>query len=66
MVSSASPVPNNMCYKVECKTCKKATWAGCGRHIEQALAGVAEEDRCQGHKKEGEDTNDEGSSCTTF
>ncbi len=29
-----------MCHAVTCKTCGKATWAGCGRHVEQALAGV--------------------------
>jgi hypothetical protein len=29
-----------------CKTCKKITWAGCGQHIEQALAGVPKENRC--------------------
>jgi len=28
-----------MCRKVECGTCKKPTWAGCGQHIETALAG---------------------------
>ncbi|KAH8806900.1 hypothetical protein DL96DRAFT_1630087 [Flagelloscypha sp. PMI_526] len=46
-----------MCYKIECTICKKATWAGCGRHIEQALADVSKEDRCQGHAptKEAED-----------
>ena len=35
-----------MCQKVTCERCGKATWAGCGEHIEQALAGVAAEDRC--------------------
>ena len=25
-----------------------ATWGGCGNHIEQALAGVPQRDRCQG------------------
>lgn len=29
-----------MCRKVTCKLCGKPTWAGCGKHIEQALAGV--------------------------
>lgn len=41
-----------MCQKVTCRTCGKATWAGCGQHIEQALAGVPRADRCQGHVKE--------------
>lgn len=35
-----------MCSQVTCHICKKATWSGCGEHIEQALAGVAEADRC--------------------
>lgn len=29
-----------MCHKVTCTKCGKPTWAGCGRHIETALAGV--------------------------
>jgi len=35
-----------MCSKVTCEICKKATWSGCGEHIEEALKGVAEADRC--------------------
>ncbi|TPX76428.1 hypothetical protein CcCBS67573_g02313 [Chytriomyces confervae] len=35
-----------MCYPVKCTKCNKTTWAGCGRHIESALAGVAPADRC--------------------
>jgi hypothetical protein len=35
-----------MCSKVTCEICKKATWSGCGEHIEEALEGVAEADRC--------------------
>jgi len=38
-----------MCQKITCTVCGKATWTGCGEHIEQALAGVAAEDRCRGH-----------------
>lgn len=30
--------------------CGKATWAGCGEHIEEALAGVPAEDRCTCHQ----------------
>lgn len=41
-----------MCRRVTCKTCGKPTWAGCGQHIEQALAGVPKSQRCQGHAKE--------------
>ena len=36
-----------MCIKVECKICEKVTWKGCGRHIEQALKDVPEDQRCQ-------------------
>ena len=39
-----------MCRKVNCATCGKATWAGCGQHIESALNGVPEADRCPGWK----------------
>jgi hypothetical protein len=30
-----------MCRRVTCSKCHKPTWAGCGQHIEQALAGVS-------------------------
>ena len=36
-----------MCRRVTCSVCKKPTWAGCGQHIEQALAGVPKGDRCR-------------------
>jgi hypothetical protein len=39
-----------MCMKITCSTCKKPTWSGCGQHIEAALRGVAESDRCAGWK----------------
>jgi hypothetical protein len=35
-----------MCHKATCKKCSKATWKGCGKHIEQALAGVPKNQRC--------------------
>lgn len=35
-----------MCHRVKCSRCGKATWGGCGRHVEQALAGVPPEQRC--------------------
>lgn len=38
-----------MCRATTCRTCGKTTWAGCGQHIEQALAGVPEAKRCSGH-----------------
>jgi hypothetical protein len=33
--------------KVDCETCGKPTWKGCGQHIEQALKGVPVDDRCK-------------------
>jgi hypothetical protein len=35
-----------MCQRVVCPTCKKYTFAGCGQHVEQVLAGVPESNRC--------------------
>lgn len=35
-----------MCARVTCATCGKPTWSGCGQHIEEALHGVPESDRC--------------------
>jgi len=42
-----------MCRAVRCKTCRKTTWAGCGQHVNQVMAGVPGADRCPGrHKSE--------------
>lgn len=35
-----------MCQQVTCSRCCRPTWTGCGQHIETALAGVPETDRC--------------------
>jgi len=35
-----------MCKQITCTKCIKPTWEGCGEHIEEALAGIAVEDRC--------------------
>jgi hypothetical protein len=35
-----------MCVRVKCKTCGKATYAGCGAHVEQVLRGVPATERC--------------------
>jgi hypothetical protein len=35
-----------MCQRVTCKTCGKATYQGCGMHVEQVLAGVPASERC--------------------
>ena len=36
-----------MCRRVDCKRCGKPTYAGCGAHVEQVLAGVAPDERCR-------------------
>lgn len=41
-----------MCRRVTCKTCGKASYAGCGMHVEQVLVGVPTSARCAGHKRE--------------
>ncbi|PKV92516.1 hypothetical protein ATK30_3325 [Amycolatopsis echigonensis] len=35
-----------MCRRVTCSRCGKATYAGCGQHVEQVLAGVPASRRC--------------------
>ena len=42
-----------MCRAVTCKTCGKTTWAGCGQHVGQVMAGVPSGDRCPGHARTG-------------
>lgn len=36
-----------MCMRVRCARCEKATYKGCGKHVEQVLRGVDESERCQ-------------------
>jgi len=36
-----------MCQRVQCSTCNKPTYAGCGRHVEQVLGNVPKEQRCK-------------------
>ena len=38
-----------MCRPARCKACGKTTWAGCGQHVDQVMAGVPRADRCPGH-----------------
>ncbi|WP_344305695.1 hypothetical protein [Nocardioides bigeumensis] len=35
-----------MCHPVRCRSCSKVTWAGCGLHVDEALAGFAPADLC--------------------
>lgn len=39
-----------MCKRTRCPTCGLWTWQGCGHHIDQALAGIPQDQRCPGHK----------------
>ncbi len=36
-----------MCRAVTCNKCGKASWAGCGAHVEQVLGHVPNDKRCQ-------------------
>jgi len=36
-----------MCRQVKCSPCGKATYAGCGMHVDQVLAGVPRSQRCR-------------------
>lgn len=38
-----------MCRAVACRKCGKTTWAGCGQHVSQVMAGVPASQRCPGH-----------------
>ncbi len=35
-----------MCQRVTCRKCGKATYSGCGQHVDQVLAGVPASQRC--------------------
>ncbi|RVU27401.1 hypothetical protein EOT10_09565 [Streptomyces antnestii] len=35
-----------MCERAVCRSCRKATFEGCGRHVEEVLAGVPTSQRC--------------------
>ena len=35
-----------MCSPINCATCGKVTWTGCGQHIEEALADVPQDQLC--------------------
>ena len=37
-----------MCRPVQCKTCGKTTWAGCGQHVASVRAGVPSSEWCNG------------------
>ncbi len=41
-----------MCRAVTCSICRKTTWAGCGRHVDQVMRGIPAAQRCRGHGDE--------------
>jgi hypothetical protein len=41
-----------MCRQVTCRKCGKATWAGCGQHVDQVMRGIPKAERCSGHENE--------------
>ena len=41
-----------MCHRTTCRKCGKASWAGCGRHVDRVMAGVPKADRFAGHQGE--------------
>jgi hypothetical protein len=43
-----------MCVRVSCKSCGKATYSGCGAHVEQVLRGVPAAERCQCDSKKSD------------
>lgn len=45
--SRGSYTLGGMCSRVECSTCQRPTYAGCGNHVEQVLGDVAPDERCQ-------------------
>ena len=48
-----------MCRATTCRTCGKTTWAGCGQHVDQVMAGVPRANRCAGHSEARTPTNAE-------
>jgi hypothetical protein len=37
---------DDVCNSAVCQRCGKATWKGCGMHVERVLAAVPEAERC--------------------
>ncbi|MBA8828081.1 hypothetical protein FB555_000152 [Alpinimonas psychrophila] len=38
-----------MCRQVTCRKCGKASWAGCGQHVNEVMRGIPKAKQCQGH-----------------
>lgn len=35
-----------MCYLVQCPTCHKTSWGGCGEHVDSVMKSVPASQRC--------------------
>jgi hypothetical protein len=35
-----------MCRQATCRSCGKASWAGCGQHVDQVMRNVPRNQRC--------------------
>ena len=35
-----------MCRPATCRQCGKVTWAGCGQHVDEMMAGVPRDQQC--------------------
>ena len=36
-----------MCMPTVCRSCQKITYSGCGTHVDEVVAGVPQEQRCE-------------------
>ena len=36
-----------MCFPVECPSCRKTSWGGCGAHVDSVMARVPHEHQCK-------------------
>jgi hypothetical protein len=62
-----------MCRRIDCATCGRPTFTGCGAHIEQVLRDVPRADRChcredeaRGVERKVEPSNSEGDTRSWF
>jgi hypothetical protein len=49
-----------MCRPVNCRSCGKTTWSGCGMHVNQVKAGVPASQWCDGRHEGSADNNSSG------
>ncbi len=47
-----------MCMRTTCESCKKPSYAGCGRHVDQVLGNVPVRDRCHCREEQQEPENE--------